>query len=232
MKNFIIIFLLIINILSCYQETEPLNSIVVTEISLPKDDNDHFIIKLTENKEYYEYNYKDLKIDILYYIKDNHIYDDPYDNINIEYMQSFEQHNNGIINEMPEIVWHQNIRYNIINGYKYVDAFIFLAHESTFKNLIRILYFTTKDYYIRIRMTPIFDNDYELEILFENIYKETPQYFIFDPVITFYGKKVLSWGRDDALEFGNDLLSGIHGSKIVNIWFTRTEEILNKIQYK
>ena len=106
---------------------------------------------------------------------------------------------------MPYIVWHQNIRFSIINDYKYADAFIFLAHESTFKNLIRLSYFTTNNYYIKIRITPNLSGYYELEELFNKIYEETPQYFEFDPIITINGKKVLAWNIENPEEFGNDL---------------------------
>jgi len=254
MKKIIVVFLFILNYMSCHQNIKSPNNkileniespnnkisediespnIKISEICLPKDDGTYMKLELTGNKGYYKYSYKNLMIDILYYEKKyNGPYDDVYDDVNINYMRLFEQYNNGEIVEMPEIIWHQNIRQNIINDNKYFDAFIFSAHEYTFKNLIRILYLILSDYYIRIRITPVFDNAYDREILFENIYEETPQYFNFDPEITFYGKKVLGWDRDKAINFGNDLLSGLHGSKIVNSWFNETEEILKMIQYE
>jgi hypothetical protein len=234
MKNLISVLFLIIGFTTYCQENNPLNKITIKEISLPKDDGSQFIIKLTENKYNYEYNYRDLKIGVLYYKKGNYIYDNPpYDNSNIKYMQLFEQFNSKKIGEMPSLIWHQNIRFNNINNYKYADSFIFIAHDYTTKLLIRLLYLTTENYYIRIRITPGFTpNDIEYEKIFQEIYQETPQYFRLDPVIKINGKEIIVWSQADAIKFGNDLLAGIHGSKIVNLWFKGTEEILKMIQYK
>ena len=147
---------------------------------------------------------------------------------------------NGIIEE-PQIVWHQNIRFNNINGVKFADTFIFLAHEFVDKSLIRNIYLTTNDYYIRLMITihtdtsNLTENKIMIENLFENIYNETPEYFeIFSDRGIDLGRPIIIWNRNTRgnIRFGDDLLSGQNQSETANSWFRKTEEVLNLMQFR
>jgi hypothetical protein len=236
MRNILIFILLFITLACSGKDNNSLNNIIISKIILPKDDGNFITLKLSDNKGYFDYQFDDLEIYILYYNKDNPTYDDAYDESNISYFQFFEQYNNRIIDEIPEIVWHHNIRFSVINGFKYVDSFMFAVHDFLDKQLTRLVYLSTKNYYIRIRITNNFYNAPEREILFDQIYQEVPQYFkIFSSEAIILGRKdVVIWDFDNngILRFSNDLINGQNKSKITNSWFVKSEEILNKIQYK
>jgi len=215
-----------------YEDNSFLNNIIISEILLPKDDGYYFTLPLlkTRSSNTYEYIYQNIIINILYYYKGNIDYSEPYAIPNVSYFKYFEDFHNGLITEIPNIVWHQNERLNVFNGFKYGDSFIFLAHEYSGMQLTRLLYLSTKNYYIRIRITT---NDNARMLLFDNIYLEAPQYFklYLDPYDGWI--EIAVWENEDSmLRFGNDLINGENNSYTANNWYFKSEEILNKIQYR
>jgi len=215
-----------------YEDNSFLNNIIISEILLPKDDGYYFTLPLlkTRSSNTYEYIYQNIIINILYYYKGNIDYSEPYAIPNVSYFKYFEDFHNGLITEIPNIVWHQIERLNVFNGFKYGDSFIFLAHEYSSMQLTRLLYLSTKNYYIRIRITT---NDNARMLLFDNIYLEAPQYFELysDPYDG--GREIAVWENEDSmLRFGNGLINGENNSYTANNWYLKSEEILNKIQYR
>jgi hypothetical protein len=232
MKDFIVVTLLLINLIGYCQDNTSLNNITISEIYLPKDDGTCTTLELSNTMGNYNYKFEDQEIYILYFYKNNTFYDSPYSTFH-DYFRLFEQYNSGIINEMPRIAPLQNTRFNIINNYKFVDAFIFLADEFINKQLTRIVYLMTNNYYIRIRITINLYNDMEREKLFEKIYEEVPQYFnLVSYESLFNGREIIIWDKDGVIRFENDLLTGQNKSTIANTWFLETEKFLNNIQFK
>jgi len=150
------------------------------------------------------------------------------------YPNEFIEMENNIFNgtnDFPNIFFNTNIRKNEINDIIFIDSFLFSAFEAEDIGLIYIFKYNTNKYNIRIQL---FSNR-ELVNLF---IKEAPKYFKirtsdgdieFSDEVKDIGRPVWDF-RNNAIEmFGNDLLNGIHDSKIVNDWFKETEEILNGI---
>ena len=198
MKYYVSIFLAFLCFTGCCQENTSLNDFTISEIFIPKDDNNFITLELNKDIDYLDYIYKDFKILIFYYKKNGIFNENSVDEINIREMKLIEQYNNGEFEGKPNIGWLQNIRKNIINEKEYVDSFIFCSHEYTIKQLRRIVFITTNDFYIRIIITPNL-SDIESEELFDEIYEETPQYFKYTPITTIDGKNVIGWVDRDSI---------------------------------
>jgi hypothetical protein len=235
MKRIFLLLFLTFNWL-CYSQNLPLNNILISEISLPKDDNMYITIGLDAKNGSYRYRFKNQEVTMVYYNKniDPEEFDSPLAEGNIRYFSLIEGINSGEIEKIPRIAWLHNMRFNIINGIKYFDSFMFYADEATDKQLTRVLYFTTENYYIRI-MIGIPYND--REELFSEIYGEVPQYFqivYYESIIGRNGHEFIIWDNESngKIECANDLLNGINRSRIINQWFRDTEEIVSRIVIK
>jgi len=235
MKYTIFGILILLNFTGFCQENNSLNNINISKILLPKEDGNSFIFALSSSgdAQEFEYKYKDFDIFVLYYNKHNfNDWDDIIDVTNIGYFKTFERYNNGLIAEIPSVSWFHNIRLNTFNGYKYADSFMFLTHEPSDMQLTRVLFLTTNNYYIKIMISKDFYRENARMILFKNIYKETPQYF---KIIKYFRIKedIVVWDNDNAqLRFAEDLITGKNNSSTANLWYMKTEEILNKIKYE
>jgi len=230
MKNAIFITLILISFNGFCQNNNSLNNISISKILLPKDNNSTFTLTLSKSSGIYTYRYENIEISIIYYNKNNvyKLNDEPY---TISHIKIFEQYNSGLINEMSGFAWNQNIRLNNYNGFKYGDSFIFSAHDFVYKQLRRMLYLSTNNFYIGIVIEP-YSTDHQKEI-FNAIYREAPQYF---EKITMgeMRQEFITWDfkNKGAIKFGNDLLTGSNNSNTANLWYNKSEEIINKIYYR
>ena len=232
MKKLHLSFLIVVAGICYSQNVRALNDITILEILLPQENNTYITVKLNNDRGYYSYTFNNLDIGIFYNSRFSDLPDGPGRNRFIEIIKLAENLNNGIIEEIPKIIWHQNSRLSTFNGIKCFDTFAFSEHVFTDKQLTRILYLTTDNYYIRISIRLSYSS-VQYEKLFEKIYEEVPQYFnLTSYESSFSVRGTIIWDKDGVIRFGNDLLTGQNNSTIANSWFLETEKFLNNIQFK
>jgi len=227
--------LLLLIVFSCSQESNYLNNINISEIILPNDDNTYTILELTENDGNYQYRYMNNDITVIYYKRDGiSKIDEFYSKLNIERIISFENLYNKNSEDFPYITWHQNIRFNSIANVQYVDSFIFLAHDE--KQLARILYTSTNNYLVMIRIAvPVPELMFDI---YYDIYQDANNYFVpyDDPHNNenIKSKNIMMWDHenDGMQRFGDDLINGINESETAALWFANTEDFLERIKFR
>ena len=229
MKKYYLSFLMFVTGICYSQNVSPLNNITSSEIILPQENDTYITIALNKDMGYYSYTFNNLNISVVYTSRTIDLLDKPYEKRYLEIMTIAENYNNGIIEEIPIISWHQNSRFSNFNGLKYFDTFSFSEHEFTDKQLTRILYITTNNHYIMIRISLPYTYA-QRERLFDSIFEEVPQYFrIFSD--KHINNPIIIWDFENKgnIKCGNDLINGKNESIIINTWFQKTNEIMNRI---
>jgi len=236
-KNISLLFLCLITLFACSQESNFLNNINISEIILPGDDNTYTSLSLTEIYNNYQYRYRNNDVTIEIYKRDSiSKIDEFYSKLNVERILSFENLHNKNSDDFPFIHSHQNIRFNNIANILYVDSFMFFFSDE--KYMARIMYTSTNNYLIMIRIA-VPDPEKLFDVYYD-IYQEAKDYFVpyENPPPTdnenIKSKNIMMWDYDNngMQRFGDDLINGINESETAVLWFADTENFLERIKFR
>ena len=183
---------------------------------------------------FFEYGMSTVKIS--FFSRDK-IFDDDFlfmNRYNPQTYRTMEYFVNHRIETLPWIDFTHHRRKNIKNDIRIVDAFMFTAHSIDIFFINRIIYFTTINYDIRIRIE-IPDRNFD-NLLFRQIIQESPQYFLLSDGAEYKGEDPreyhIIWNiHNNGLDrFAEDLINGIHPSTTFNQWFKETERLLEGLR--
>jgi hypothetical protein len=135
--------------------------------------------------------------------------------------EQFDIWENAIENnetEFPQWFFHSILRKRVTNNTTMVEGFMFSAYESVDMMLQRLLYISSANYNILIRVKGEMAD-------FDSIISEVPEYF--EPAWT--GKGFQWKDRESTESFGRALINGNSMSKTATKWYSETEEMIESI---
>ena len=217
------------NIITQNNLNYPMNDFYTSKIILSTILKNNIILELTNNYGSFHFDNGINEISVIYFRRNMEfdrllMYDHNYDP---NFFYSLDQGINNNILFFPHWNFHDNIRKNELNGIIFIDSFRFCAHEDTNQQLTRSIFFSTNNFNITIRIG--IAEEKTLKEIFNYVINETPEYFSID-LETSSPNFIIRWKDGDSIvNFGSDLINGIHNSETAIDWYLKTEEILNSL---